>query len=82
MQVNTIKEIADHVNAIHQKAENMLNDRKKANKIEDNSKKAIAYCKNVKQYFDDIRYHTDKLEQIISDEFWPLPKLRELLFTR
>ena len=82
MQTEIIKEISKHVNSIYNKSEKMLLNRKKANKIEESSKKAVAYCNDVKKYFDEIRYHTDKLEQIISDEFWPLPKLRELLFTR
>jgi glutamine synthetase len=44
--------------------------------------KAIAYCDKVKVYFDDIRYHSDKLELLVSDELWPLPKFREMLFTK
>ena len=46
------------------------------------SKKAFAYCDKVKPYFDDIRYHCDKLELLVDDEIWPLTKYRELLFTR
>ena len=45
-------------------------------------KKALAYCDNVKVHFDEIRYHADKLELIVEDELWPLPKFRELLFIR
>jgi glutamine synthetase len=81
-QTELIKSVSTHINNIHNNCEKMLNNRKKANTIENNSKKAEAYCNNVKKYFDVIRYDTDKLEQIISDEYWPLPKLRELLFTR
>ena len=81
-QIGLIESVSKHVNNIHNNCEKMLNNRKKANKIESNSKKAEAYCNTVKKYFDDIRYDTDKLEQIVSDEYWPLPKLRELLFTR
>jgi glutamine synthetase len=54
--------------------------RKKANMIEDMRDKAIAYDEVVKPYFDEIRYHVNKLEKIIDDTKWPLPKLRELLF--
>lgn len=57
-------------------------ERKKANKIDNIEDKANAYCNKVKPYFDIIKYHSDKLELLIDDELWPLPKLRELLFTR
>jgi glutamine synthetase len=60
----------------------MLQQRKLANKIEDAEKKALAYCDKVKSLFDEIRYHADKLELLVEDELWPLPKFRELLFTR
>jgi glutamine synthetase len=60
----------------------MLQQRKLANKIEDVEKKALAYCDKVKSHFEDIRYHADKLELLVEDELWPLPKFRELLFTR
>ena len=60
----------------------MIEERKKANVIEDNYKKAIAYESNVKQYLDEIRSHIDKLELVVDNEMWPLPKYRELLFTR
>ncbi len=60
----------------------MLNERKAANKIDSLEKRAVAYCDNVKVLFDSIRYHVDKLELIIDDEEWRLPKFREMLFTR
>ena len=60
----------------------MLEQRKLANKMEDTENKAFAYCDNVKSHFDEIRYHADKLELLVDDELWPLPKFRELLFTR
>ena len=60
----------------------MVTERKKANIIEDIREKAIAYDENVKAFFDPIRYHVDKLEQLIDDELWPLPKFRELLFIK
>ena len=60
----------------------MINERKKANKINDSEKRATAYCDKVKPYFDEIRYHCDRLELLVDDEIWPLPKYRELLFTR
>ena len=60
----------------------MIEARKKANVIEDIVAKAEAYDKNVRPYLDDIRYHIDKLELIVDNELWPLPKYRELLFVR
>lgn len=81
-QLNFIKSISKHVNGMNDKVNVMIEERKKANGIEDSRKKAYAYCDNVKSMFDDIRYHADKLEVMVDDEMWPLPKLRELLFTR
>jgi glutamine synthetase len=60
----------------------MIDERKAANAIEDPTKKAFAYCNQVKPYFDQIRYHCDKLELLVDDEIWPLTKYRELLFTK
>ena len=60
----------------------MIAARKKANIIEQIEEKAEAYCSIIKPFFDDIRYHCDKLELMIDDELWPLTKYRELLFTR
>jgi glutamine synthetase len=60
----------------------MVEERKKANIIEDAYKKAIAYESKVKPYLDDIRSHIDKLELVVDNEMWPLPKYRELLFIR
>jgi len=69
--------------SIHKsKTKAMINERKKANKIEDSEKQATAYCNKVKPFFDEIRYHCDKLEIMVDDEIWPLSKYREMLFTR
>ena len=81
-QLQVLKDISEHLNGIKEKSEAMLSERKKANKIENSEKKAAAYCDKVKPYFDQVKYHSDKLEILIDDELWPLPKLRELLFTR
>ncbi|MEY3085804.1 MAG: hypothetical protein RL037_1984 [Bacteroidota bacterium] len=81
-QIEIIERISLHLNKMRVAAELMLEQRKIANKIEDLEEKAIAYCDKVKHYFDEIRYHADKLELLIEDELWPLPKFRELLFTR
>ncbi|MBP5709145.1 MAG: hypothetical protein J6W61_05210, partial [Bacteroidales bacterium] len=56
--------------------------RKVANKIEDEREKAIAYHDNILPFFDQIRRQIDKLELIVDDASWPLPKYRELLFVR
>jgi glutamine synthetase len=50
--------------------------------MNDMKKRAIAYCDKVKPYFDTIRYEVDKLEEIVDDALWPLPKYREMLFVR
>lgn len=81
-QITLIKEISRHLNKLKELVDAMLQERKNANKIEDMEKRAEAYCDKVKAYFDDIRYHADKLELLVDDEIWPLPKMREILFTR
>ena len=60
----------------------MIDAGKKANKIEQMREKAIAYHDTVSVFFDEIRRHIDKLEEIVDDQMWPLPKYRELLFLR
>jgi glutamine synthetase len=61
----------------------MTEARKKANKIEEMDKRALAYCDDIKEkYFDKIRDSVDKLELLVDDEDWPLVKYRELLFLR
>jgi glutamine synthetase len=77
-----IKEVGGHISAIKAKRKEMIEARKAANVIEDTIEKAGAYDKNVRPYLDDIRYHIDKLELIVDNELWPLPKYRELLFVR
>ena len=74
--------ISDHVSMIKKLVNEMVEERKKANVIEDSYKKALTYEKKVKPYLDDIRVHIDKLELIVDNEIWPLPKYREMLFTR
>lgn len=60
----------------------MVEKRKEVNKITDIRELAVAYHDEVAPYFDAIRYHIDKLELIVEDDMWPLPKYRELLFVR
>ena len=74
--------ISDHISMIKKLTNDMIEERKKANVIEDSFKKASAYESRVKPYLDEIRVHIDKLELIVDNEMWPLPKYRELLFTR
>ena len=81
-QLILIEDISARVAAINSGVTNLINQRKEANLIEDAEAKAESYCHKVKPYFDTIRYHCDKLELLIDDEIWPLPKYRELLFTK
>ncbi|GAA3653029.1 glutamine synthetase III family protein [Flavivirga jejuensis] len=81
-QIKLIEEISSHIEGINVNVTKMVNERKKANALEDIEKKAMAYCNHVKPIFDDIRYHCDTLELLVDDEIWPLTKYRELLFTR
>jgi len=80
-RIELIQEISDHVTAIKTGVKDMVEARKKANKLEDEKEKAKQYSKEVAPYLDKIRYHIDKLELIVDDEIWPLPKYRELLFS-
>ena len=80
--IKLIEEIAERTSAIEEMVEDLVNARKKANKIEDEHQKAIAYHDEVEPKFDEIRYQIDKLELIVDDSLWPLPKYRELLFIR
>ena len=81
-RLDLIKEISLHVSAAKAKVSDMVEARKVANKIETPNEKALQYYNTVSPYFEEIRYHLDKLELIIDDEQWPLPKYRELLFTK
>ncbi len=81
-QIKLIKLISQHIESIHSKIDKMIEARKKANIIEDVEEKAEAYCVKVRPFFDEIRYHCDKLELMVDDELWPLTKYREMLFTR
>ena len=74
--------ISEHISNISSSVESMIQARKSANKIENTREKAIAYCDTVKSNFNKIRYHVDKLELLVDDEFWELPKYREMLFLR
>lgn len=78
-----LEKISSHIAIISDKVVEMIEARKKANALTDTREKAIAYCDEVKgKYFDVIRYHVDKLELMVDDKEWTLPKYRELLFLR
>jgi glutamine synthetase len=79
-QLEIITEISEHVSVIKKSIDDMIEARKQANKIADARKLAVAYCTQVQPYFETIRYHADKLELIVDDEIWCLPKYREMLF--
>jgi len=80
-QLVIIEDISRHIEKINQGITAMIEERKKANKLTDGEEKAVAYCNQVRPYFDEIRYHCDKLEILVDDELWPITKYRELLFT-
>ena len=81
--VQTIKEISEHIEVIKNGVRQMIDERKRINKIADTHKRAFAYCDDIKEkYFDKIRDAVDDLELLVDDEDWPLVKYRELLFLR
>lgn len=80
--IDTIKEISGHIKIIKNSVHDMIEARKVANKIENARERAQKYSSDVKTYFDEIRYHVDKLELLVDDEDWPLAKNRELMFLR
>lgn len=77
-----IEDIANRTNFIKEKVDEMVEARKVANKIENEREKAIVYHDNIVPMLEAIRYHIDKLELIVDDQIWTLPKYRELLFIR
>ena len=81
-QIRLIEDINEHISAVTMTAEKMIDCRKQANHIEDARARAIAYHDTVLPCFDEIRYHIDKLELLVDNKMWPLPKYRELLFVR
>ncbi len=81
-QLKLIEQISIHINHTIKLIDEMTEARKKANALQSVEERAAAYCRDVKPYFERIRYHCDKLEILVDDEIWPLAKYRELLFTR
>ncbi|HET8753840.1 MAG TPA: glutamine synthetase III [Salinimicrobium sp.] len=81
-QMKIIEAISEHIEKINKAITEMIEARKNANKMDEAEDKAFAYCNEVKPFFTEIRYHSDKLELLVDDALWPLTKYRELLFTR
>ena len=82
-QKQILEKISEHISVISEQVGKMIEARKKANALTDSRAKAIAYCDDIKDtFFDKIRYHVDKLEVLIDDSEWLLPKYREILFLR
>jgi len=81
-QVKMLVEISERIMVLKENVDQMTEARRKANRIDQVEKKAIAYCDTVITYFDEMRYQTDKLELLVDNDLWALPKYRELLFTK
>ena len=81
-QLGIIEQIGEHIGELKKKTDAMTDARKSANALKDTHKKAFAYCENVKPYFDQIRYHSDKLEQLVDNQLWPLTKYSEILLIK
>jgi glutamine synthetase len=81
-QVDMIIEISERISKVLSQSDAMTAERKAANQIESARERSLAYCDKVKPYFDSIRYEVDKLELLIDNEMWPLPKYREMLYIR
>jgi glutamine synthetase len=80
-QIEFIMVISNHITEINALTLKMIDERRKGNKL-NGLKAAEQYCNKVKPFFEEIRYHCDKLETLVDDNLWPLTKYRELLFTR
>jgi glutamine synthetase len=81
-QIELIKEISEHIEGINRNIDEMIEERKKANNLDNTEKMAAAYCNKVKPYFEVIREHCDKLELLVDNGIWPLTKYRELFFIK
>ncbi len=81
-QVKLAGIISGHIQKVNDEVSDMIEARKRANEVASMHERADLYCNDVKPHFDTIRYHADKLEGLVDDKLWPLPKYRELLFLR
>lgn len=82
VQIKSIRTISQHIREIQTMVTDMTEARRQANTIHNTVERAEVYTGQVRPYLDKIRYHIDKLELLVDDEIWPLPKYRELLFSR
>ncbi len=82
LQIYVIGKISEHISAIRKYVKEMIEKRKEANAIEVAHKRSEFYCNVVKPYLENIRYHVNKLELLVDDEMWTLPKYREMLFVK
>ncbi len=82
LQIYIIEKISGHIYEIRMDVKTMIEKRKEANLISEADKRSFFYCNHVKPYFNSIRYHVDKLELLVDDELWTLPKYREMLFVK
>ena len=81
--MSILKQMTERVQTVYEKVHAMVEQRKIVNAMEDIRTKAIAYCSQVKEpFFDVIRYQVDKLEALVNDDQWTLPKYREMLLLR
>jgi glutamine synthetase len=81
-QIQSIRKISEHVKFVREKVKEMVDQRKDINQLPDIVERAEKYSSIIKPYLEGIRYHIDKLELIVDNQMWPLPKYRELLFIR
>ncbi len=81
-QVDLLRDLSKHIGEMKKLSDQMLQARKDANMLQNTKERAMAYCTGVKELFDQIRYHADKLEIMVDDQLWRLPKYREMLFIR
>jgi glutamine synthetase len=79
-EIDTLQKISSYINNISADVEALVEERKKANRIENIAERAKVYSHNVKDMMDKVRDSADHLEMLVDDEVWPLPKYRELLF--
>jgi glutamine synthetase len=81
--LGTITEISKHIEGVKIGVLDMIDERRRINKIDDSYRQALEYCDNVRdKYFEKIKYHVDKLELFVDNDEWPLVKYREMLFMR
>ena len=81
-RLELIKQISEHTTVIKAKVSEMTEARKAANAVESIRDRAYEYSVKIPPYLEEIRYHIDRLERIVDNEMWPLPKYTEMLFTR